>query len=335
MSLQSLKRWHWIFISLVVGLLLGFIRYSAIDPDLDRRGSMTQRAFEQAVARQKVATDAGNRTRAIHDTVVVTRIEDPRSRRERSKNRLAPRFYAYKVDVQHWTGARTDIKRVADGQAEITTRPQMFIATIPYHPGGGAKPVEPQFTPSKLQRLAETLRIRTPEAPSTVLDYLAQVAEPSGITFTYRWYNELKVQMAGWTLASFVCIGLVWPTLVNLMYFGSFWRPREEKGIDLSKVSSRSPETRPATVVSDEEHDKLAALEAELQAKLGGFGQDTISTRGPGSSGFEAEPPPPVRPLTEAPPLEVVETDAEREAREFKQKDDDFYPTERRGKPKD
>ena len=90
MSLQNLKRWHWILISLILGVVLGNIRHYAMNPDLDTRGSMTQREFEMALARNKAAKDSG-RTAAIFSDLVVTRIDNPRDRKKT----------AYKVDASH------------------------------------------------------------------------------------------------------------------------------------------------------------------------------------------------------------------------------------------
>ena len=322
MSLQNLKRWHWILISLILGVVLGNIRHYAMNPDLDTRGSMTQREFEMALARNKAAKDSG-RTAAIFSDLVVTRIENPRDRKKT----------AYKVDVQYFSGSRWDTTRTDDGKAQITTRPKMFIAPVPYHPGGSKAPVQAGFKPSSLQKAAEALRLKKKEEPSTVLDYLAQSAEASGVKFSYKWHHERRVQMAGWTAASFVLVGLIWPTLVNLMYFGSLTRPKEEKAPSLRHVSGTSAPKAVKPTVSQTEMDKLAALEAELTAKLGGFGANTVSTSRPAEQDEEYVPPPVIKALSAGPVEPVAAVNENREDHEFKKKEDDFYPTERRVKP--
>ena len=323
MSLQNLKRWHWVLISLIVGAVLGNIRHFAMSPDLDTRGSMTQREFEMALARNKAAKESGNRTQAIFSTIVVTRISDPRDRKKP----------AHKVDVQYWSGSRWDTTRREDGKAEIVTRPKMFIAPIPFHPAGGKADAGSHYKGSTLQRLAETLRLKPKEETGTVIDYLAQVGPASGIEYSYKWHHDRKVQMAGWMSASFVLVGLIWPTLVNLMYFGSLTRPKDETGVSLWNVKNPSASAKTdKPAVSQAEQDKLSALEAELTAKLGGFGANTPRASIPEED--EEAPPPVIKPLSTTPVEEM--TAAERERHEFKQKQDDFYPTERRvAKPKE
>src|ERR1700719_3631492 len=50
MSIRSLKRWHWMVIGSIVGLLIGTIRLmSEMEQPLGRRGFIIQKLFEQAL----------------------------------------------------------------------------------------------------------------------------------------------------------------------------------------------------------------------------------------------------------------------------------------------
>src|SRR5207253_1186508 len=98
---------------------------------------------------------------------------------------------------------------------------------------------------------------------ATVIDYLKTV---KGASFAYAWWRDPAWAIGLWTGGSFVLIGLIWPTLINLIAFGSLSQPREEKGIDLSKVSSGSSQPAPPKEVDLEAAARMAA---ELEGKLG------------------------------------------------------------------
>ncbi|HEY8668338.1 MAG TPA: hypothetical protein VIL86_16935, partial [Tepidisphaeraceae bacterium] len=73
----------------------------------------------------------------------------------------------------------------------------------------------------------------------TPVEYLKklQAKNPTWpLAFRYAWYEYTPTKMAIWMAGSFVGIGIIWPTLVNLIAFGAFRRPRdEEKTMDLSR----------------------------------------------------------------------------------------------------
>ena len=98
----------------------------------------------------------------------------------------------------------------------------------------------------------------------------------------------------------------------------------EEKGIDLSKVSSGT--SRP---VSPKEVDLEAAakMAAELEGKLG-----VDVTVPPAQQKVEKEKP--ATTVLTAGALESTMSEEERQAKEFGKERDDFYPTERHAHPK-
>src|SRR5688500_17476117 len=58
-------------------------------------------------------------------------------------------------------------------------------------------------------------------ARQTVLDYLDRMGREKGVKYRYAWWLHPRWKMATWVGGSFVLIGLVWPTFVNLMAFGT------------------------------------------------------------------------------------------------------------------
>jgi len=108
-----------------------------------------------------------------------------------------------------------------NGRRVAIWNPRCFIAEGPYMP----------ITPNA--RSKDT---------GTVIDYLKSV---KGASFAYAWWRDPAWAIGLWTAGSFVVIGLIWPTLINLIVFGSLSRPKEEKGIDLSKVYSGTAQQAP------------------------------------------------------------------------------------------
>ena len=155
----------------------------------------------------------------------------------------------------------------------------------------------------------------------TVLDYLKTV---KGASFAYAWWRDPAWAIGLWTAGSFVVIGLIWPTLINLIAFGSFNQPKEEKGIDLSKVSSGTSKSAPPKEVDLEAAAKMAAeLEAKIKADAGAPSQHKPQKAAPAA------------PVLSGGTLEADMTEQERQAKEFGKERDDFYPTERHVHPKE
>ncbi len=185
------------------------------------------------------------------------------------------------------------------------------------------------YRPSTMQRLFEKLGIKQPDAKDSILDYLATMQSATGNTFQYHWWTQPKVRIAVWTLGSFVCFGLIFPTLVNIMVFGTPLRPKEEKGQSLRGVKTSTEKAKgPASKVTQEDMDQLKALEAELEKKLAG---NTVT---------DARPAPPADfddvSLEKAPPKlsdkaaePIIAVPQTQEQHEYARRTGDFYPVER------
>jgi len=101
-----------------------------------------------------------------------------------------------------------------------------------------------------------------------------------------------------------------------LYYFGSLWRPREEKGVSLRGV--RLPAAAGEKRAGELGAEDLAELEKEVEGKMGGESVGEVA----------GEPNAPVRTLAaEAAP---VAADEREEDRHFVAEADDFYPTDER-----
>jgi hypothetical protein len=173
-----------------------------------------------------------------------------------------------------------------------------FIAEIPYLPAGAVGPAK---------------------ATETVMTYLSR----KRIAFGYAWWRDPTTAMALWVGGSFTVIGLIWPTLINLLVYRSLFAPTQPKGIDLSQVSSGTGESRAKAPLTDNELAELHKLESELQAGL--------AKSAPEEPVFPPAPvAQPVRPLSDAPPVEVAAADTPTDSTVFGAKKGDYYPTARK-----
>lgn len=293
MQLAALKRWHWILISLILGLAIGKARegfqgelygdwvegfgYQLTD----------QSRFEGAIAQQFQGY------RLFKDITVYPRWVTDKS---------GSRKLVHVVSGRYWSGQEETV----NGKPQAIWRPTCFIAQVPYRPRTDLtiynKPKGPDF--------ARQFREAGPNA--TVLDFLSVMGSAAGVSYSYAWWDAHP--MMTWTLISFIAVGLIWPTLVNLLAFGTLTRPPEAKALSLWNVrgSSRKPKPTLALAASGSEEDK------ELEAAL--HTQPAAET-----------PPTPIdapKPLSTA-PLEPASVAPAGPSKEFGAEKEDFYPTER------
>jgi hypothetical protein len=290
MHIESIKRWQWIILGTLLGLGLGYSRQMGAT-DLP---SLGEGINEQALFERRVLSKAGG----------------------------APLFKDISVSRQtlnDGSGASETLyivsgKSVPDNaRAGERYKPMWFAAHIPYQPA---------------IQLAQLASARFPDPASywqkiptpTVLDFLELARASAGISYANAWWDSHPLPT--YTLAGFVLIGIVLPSLINLYFFQSLFRPKEEKAASLAGVRG-STIAAPAPVeheMSEAELDHLHDLEAELEATMRGDAP---------SSATEAEPA--IRSLpTDALTAPV---DQPHDDRHYRAKPEDYYPTEDRSHP--
>jgi hypothetical protein len=189
-----------------------------------------------------------------------------------------------------------------NGQRIPVWHPRCYIAETPFHP----------ITP-----------MAGHQDTNTIITYLQSLP---GVSYTYAWWWEPNWSLALWTAGSFVVIGLLWPTIVNLLIFGSIRRPKEKRGIDLSKVSAHAPQSGPRPDNAD--LSGVAKMADEIEAKLG-------AEAGPVEAVAQSHAlAPPVTHLSAASLNSNLENDPH-ERKDYGQDKDDFYPTEVHKAPPD
>jgi hypothetical protein len=186
----------------------------------------------------------------------------------------------YVVAGEYYDGRQ----ELQDGKRVAVWRPRCFVAETPF------VPVTPPADP-----LAE----------ETVLAYLKAVP---GVSFRYAWWQDPKWGVSLWVGGCTLVVGLIWPTVINLLVFGSLTRPREAKA-DLSKSADvEVPAVSPS---------------------FGGVGgSDADAAAGVPDAPPPAAVPPAVQPLPNA-PTDAMPAAHDQASTEFGRDEDDFYPTER------
>jgi hypothetical protein len=286
MNFAALRRWHWMLIAIVGGALLGYAhQHGQEDLQYAFGNSITgQRDFENLV----LGTVDGRHTfdnLHVHRQMMLD-----------GKGATKP---VYVVTGTAFLGEY----EIEGGKKVAHWRPIFFATSGPYNPRNNLSQFNKRGGPDYAKQFRE---IKEP----TVVDFLNVLSQARGITYKHAWWNEISI--GWWVLASFVVVGLVWPTILNLIAFGSWRRPPQAKGLSLFGVKAHAAAVeKPAMQLDD----------ASLQAV-----EQQLAQSPPGVQTVSADTPAPVRELDAAPVAPaVVGAD---HAAEFGAKKDDFYPTE-------
>jgi len=291
MRLAALKKWYWMAISLLVGVLVAWVRSG--DPGdihgdhIDEFGYVlgSQQLFENAL------TDKYEGRPRFSDIMVYPRRIDDGHGGSRPVNIVTGEFRRPVEDAPGHT---------------VTTSNRAFIVThVPYEPlidlSAFNKPGGPDY--DKVFRDAGT-------RPS-VIDFLATLHAAAGVDYQYAWWDAYAYLI--WPLVSFVLIGLIWPTAVNLMTFGKLTRPPEAKGMSLWNIRRGTKPAAPPVV-------PIKAPEAARDDEPVDLVEATDEPR-------DAAAPAPIARLSAEAPTQTASADLT--SKEFGARPDDYYPTER------
>jgi prepilin-type N-terminal cleavage/methylation domain-containing protein/prepilin-type processing-associated H-X9-DG protein len=285
MGIQDISRWMWFAIGAVVGLLFFAIHWSASE-DWKQYGELiNQRQFEGAM-RKIYGGQPGFRNLLIYPQ----RIQDVNGIKT----------------IYLISGEYTDREEMRDGRLEGNWQRKCFLAASPYRP----------LAMGPLQ----------PEPVDSVITYLSALRQSyPGISWRIAWWNTAFWTASLWIGSWVLGLGVIWPCVINLIYYRRLLRPFQPKGMDLSQVGSEPPAPpRPTPVAQDLE--RMQELEATIEGNLASEAQTRPRTA-PGS------PQPAAVARLTATALEPVAVEQDGQEKEFGKKKDDFYPTERHGAP--
>jgi hypothetical protein len=293
-NLVSLNRWHWMVIALLVGAAAGYV---AQPTSLDLRSEYGdvingQKDFESAV---------------VKEVQGVKRFKDLVVHRQSVPVMTGGSRYVWVVSGRYCSG----VPDRSDGK--LHWKLTSYVAPEPYYPKSKLAELVPSASAAAIGKWQNL------DKP-TVLNFLQLMNETSGVQYSHAWWRSYA--MATWFMASIILLGVVVPTTIDLVVYGRFIRPREEKGTKLTP-SPAAPAIAKAEMTA-EERGRLAALEAAMEEGLKEAATSTAVTS-------STAPAKPVRKLNGQPDLAPVPT-AAKDARTFGAKPDDYYPTEQKGK---
>lgn len=325
MRIERVKRWQWIAISLLVGLVIGFVRSMYADEVLAGYGeSMNSQAyFETAMLRHTKYPDGKDRPNFDNLVIFDIKLQDP--------DNPSKTINTYAVAGKYYDGKPTKQK---DGTMAMEWRPYFYPAPLPYRPkipAGPAAAAAKNSLVDTFETIFDKLHLKDADPPESVLSYMRALKAANKVEFRHEWWKGSRASISLWIMGCFVGIGLIWPTVVNLVAFGRLTAPPDENAVNLRKVSATAtpaPSPKPAAVVTQKDTDEWERMEAAMEAKLKASGPHT------GVAPVAASAPAPIRQLT-AKEIELAKTESSEEHKEFAAKADDFYPTERHHAPKE
>lgn len=280
MQLAAVPRWQWIAVAFIVGAIIGLVTDAADSQlygiNVQGYGMLLpdQQQFEDGLVQEY------NGIRLFSNPVVYPH----RTTGPRGEHKLV-----YIVSGQYWDGRQ----QTRDGKAVAEWVPRCVITQTPYRPRIG-------ITDGGATAVAEFPSVR---------EFLGALHRNYGVNYRYAWWALHPVLM--WIVGCVLVIGGAWPTLINLLAYGSLTRPREVKPVSLWNV--RRPKTAAKPEIS------YAPPPGDLDDEIAPPPSEPVEAAQTSS----AE----IRSLDSA-PLELV-PDGPKEQRAYGADQGDFYPTER------
>jgi hypothetical protein len=172
------------------------------------------------------------------------------------------------------------LEKTGDSQAfrRVTVYPEEIVAAtghkVPVHvvagefngPAQGSERGDPNFVAGQWRPAYFVAEIPYRSAP-TVMAYL-DGQRSRGVTFTFAWWRRPAWWYGLHVLAGVLAVGIVWPTVINLLAFGTINQPPREKA---AALPPSRPAAAPAPGASPEALDAAVAaygdaLEASMAA---------------------------------------------------------------------
>lgn len=300
MGLEYLKRWHWMIIGLIVGAMFGGTRLLWRDADPGGERSYDRQQFADMVKRGMQV-----RNLVLHPP----------------------------IDGQEWiTGEAFKYKNGTFSANIQRGRRWWQLSAAPATKPAAAKPgAQPEGEWVAFPLLAGDSTSTRPiyQKPATAAEYIAdlQKAVPrakDSLVFKTAWWEAPKVTMGVYTLGGFIVIGLIWPTIADLLAGAGLGRKRPKEEYDLDRFKGEpEPEVQPAAVVAGT--SALDDLNAKLEAEVADMfmGKTAIEQE-------DEEEEAAIKQLR----MDAVETPAEKAEREEREYKGEFYPVVKPGSNK-
>lgn len=280
MQFAAVPRWQWIAVAIIVGAAVGIVTDAA---DSQLYGINVQ-GYGMLLPDQQQFENG-----LVQDYNGIHLFNDPVVYPHWTTGPGGERKLVYIVSGRFWDG-REEVK---DGKTVAEWRPRCVITKTPYKPtiginDAGNKPIA--------------------EFPS-VVQFLDALHRTYKVNYRYAWWAPHPVLT--WVVGCVLVIGGIWPTLINLLAYGSLTRPREVKPVSLWNVRQRKTPEKP----------KMS------YASPAPRGDEEMLAPSAETAETEDAAQPAARPLAGA-PLELV-PEGPAEQRAYGADKGDFYPTER------
>lgn len=320
MGIENIKRWHWCIIGIVVGCIIASISLWAGPKEDPHAITVMFSDFESQVLRGQMPR-RGYGVIDIRDFKVHPAIEfiNPETRATEITDAITYKFKVLEKPVKD-----------KPGHFEATPLTGRLLIVQPGAIAKDGKPGSRKY----VSVVGSIEGLTTRQYVEKVQEYVSKLDKakyPSAtqIKLKTAWIEEPKWAYTAYGVGGFVVIGLIWPTVLNLLIGAGLGRAPKEPEYDLSryKGDSKSAE-KPKAVVTDEDMDKLKALEEELEESL----REGAVARQPVAAVATAEPQ--IKKL-EGGPLESAKEESKPAVNKaFGADQGDYYPTEVHGKPK-
>jgi hypothetical protein len=315
MGIENVKRWHWCVIGVIVGALVAAVRlYAGVD----------ESRFDQYVSP------------FIFEQQLLAR-HDPITRRYVAEVR---RIVVHPPDGINVPGERAVETEFVTYEALIHTPPPRGQKAASTQPVG-------KWVPHKLvmQQPSAGKMVFNDVAtmpPRVYLDKLLAAIPtldkqrypyPTSFTYRYAWIETPRIAFAVFCSAGFIVIGVVWPTVIQLLAANGFGRGDEADEYDLSRFGKgrKAAAARKKAGMSRADIDELERLDAELEAKL----RAGATARAAGPADVDVQPEPAIKSLTGGPLETKAPVEVERPRKGYGADQGDYYPTEVHGKKPD
>lgn len=334
MGIERLKIWHWCILGILAGAGIGYAKLSAGVPEPTGLEPANLNVLEDYVL-----TGSGPERRPFYE------IRNVRTHPGNPSDFDGEPYITYDLLVEHIEKPKPGDRKPANKnpgdkrQADVLPR----IARLS-SPG----PKKHALTYLRDKRIAEKLEqlhasiIADHLTVSQYLDKLNEIvneakkaggryADATPLQYKFNWWEAPKATYWMYSSGGFLVIGLIFPTLIQLLTAAGYGRqPKEKDEYDLSrfKGEAESAASKPAVTLSEKE--QLAALEAELEAKL----KAGATGSGDGAAP-KTEPAKPVIAKLTAGKLEQpkeAEAAAKPVRKGYGADKGDYYPTEVHGK---
>ncbi len=356
--IEEMRWWHWIVLSLILGVAIGYINGAGNDAPASHR-AMDPTTFEEYILRPPVVDPKTKESVSwISDVMVYPPGSSPTNGGQTVEGQLVTYLALTPPDEY------SKLARLV---------PYSFIAPIPYEPKprDDASDVSYPYPGTKVYvgkagdtldsvckaqygsasndglrailaandifrqaRSTSDFRILAghsyfipwnPAEKHTVADFLADANKHGAhVKYTYIWWRSPKYAIQMWTLGSFLVIGLAWPALIQFMLRGGLGRPEKKKKREQRRyVPSSSSSSDPKKVeplVTSADMAQLQAMEQSLIASIKA-GKDQLPQAPAAAAGPAA-----VKQLSGGPAEPVVAPAAPEEPKDYK---GEYYPVAR------